>query len=122
MMMQTGKMELMSQQVVLAFLGFYKGAIDGIWSTATIQAKQAYERELNFVPGVPSNGLPFTTKGRLPKGLYWDEKKLLGHRQMTPEKAAEIVRSRTRVAPAVPSKVEQPKVDPVIEDEDDAQE
>ena len=124
--MQTGKAELMAQQVVLAFLGFYKGAIDGIWSGESIRAKQAFEREDAYVPGVPSNGLPFAPKGKLPKGLYWDGKRLLNHRSLTPEKMAEIIKSRTRVAkpaaPVVPPKQEQPvnpKATPTEDQSDD---
>ena len=93
--MQTGKMEMMAQQVVLAFLGYYNGAIDGIWSDATIRAKRNFEYEDAYVPGIPSNGLPFALGAKLPKGLYW-QNKVLNHRDLTPEKAQEIIRSRTR--------------------------
>lgn len=125
--MQTGKAELMAQQVVLAFLGFYKGAIDGIWSGESIRAKQAFEREDAYVPGVPSSGLPFAQKGKLPKGLYWDGKRLLNHRSMTPEKMAEIIKSRTRAPKPVtptPTKPEPVSVRPETNEEsgdDDAE-
>jgi hypothetical protein len=124
--MQTGKMELMAQQVVLAFLGYYNGAIDGIWSDATIKAKRDFEFHDSYVPGIPANGLPFALNEKLPKGLFW-EKKMLNHRQLTPEKAAEIIRTRTRTTqPTTPQKqpVKQPEV--VAEEsensDDDAQE
>lgn len=97
--MQTSKMELMAQQLVLAFLGFYNGAIDGIWSDASIKAKRAFECDDSYTRGIPSNGLPFTLHDKLPKDLYWD-KKLLNHRNLTPEKTQEIIKSRTRTAPA----------------------
>lgn len=124
--MQTGKMELMAQQVVLAFLGYYNGAIDGIWSDATIKAKRDFEFHDSYVPGIPANGLPFSLNEKLPKGLYW-EKKVLNHRQMTPEKAAEIIRSRTRTTqPTNPPKHPVKKPEVVAEEsessDDDAQE
>lgn len=97
--MQTGKLELMAQQVVLAFLGYYNGAIDGIWSDATIKAKRAFEFDDSYVPGIPANGLPFALFDKLPKGLYW-EKKVLNHRNLTPEKMQEIIQKRAR--PVVP--------------------
>jgi hypothetical protein len=124
--MQTGKMELMAQQVVLAFLGYYNGAIDGIWSDATIKAKRDFEFHDSYVPGIPANGLPFSLNEKLPKGLYW-EKKVLNHRQMTPEKAAEIIRSRTRTTqPTNPPKQPGKRPEVVAEEsessDDDAQE
>jgi hypothetical protein len=118
--MQTNKMELMSQQVVLAFLGFYRGAIDGIWSDATMKAKRDFEAHDSYVPGIPSYGMPFALLDKLPKGLKW-EKKLLTHRDLTSEKAAEIIRTRTRATPVV----KQPVVEPEEEEDysdDDAQE
>lgn len=93
--MQTGKVELMAQQVILAFLGFYNGAIDGIWSDASIRAKRAFECDDAYTRGIPSNGLPFTLHDKLPKDLYWD-KKLLNHRNLTPEKMQEIIKSREK--------------------------
>lgn len=93
--MQTGKVELMAQQVILAFLGFYNGAIDGIWSDASIRAKRAFECDDSYTRGIPSNGLPFTLHDKLPKDLYWD-KKLLNHRNLTPEKMQEIIKSREK--------------------------
>ena len=122
--MQTGKMELMSQQVVLAFLGYYNGAIDGIWSAASMKAKVAFECADNYVPGIPSNGLPFGLTDRLPKGLYWD-KKLLNHRDMSAEQAAALIQKRTRqtpVNPQPPVVEEEPELDEEDFSDDDAQE
>jgi len=121
--MQTNKMELMSQQVVLAFLGFYRGAIDGIWSDATMKAKREFEAHDSYVPGIPSYGMPFALLDKLPKGLKW-EKKLLTHKDLTPEKAAEILRTRTRAAtpaPVVETPVEE-ELDEEDYSDDDAQE
>jgi hypothetical protein len=130
--MQTGKVELMAQQVVLAFLGFYNGAIDGIWSDASIRAKRAFECDDAYARGIPSNGLPFTLHDKLPKDLYWD-KKLLNHRNLTPEKMQELIKTRTRTpapvqTPTNPQKQHGQKNQPVVEakesenSDDDAQE
>lgn len=98
--MQTSQIELSAQQLVLAFLGFYKGPIDGIWSTDSILAMKAFERDDSFCPGVPTNGLPFHVTAKLPKGMYWD-KKLVNHRKLSPEKAAELLRTQVKAkAPA----------------------
>lgn len=122
--MQTGKVELMAQQVILAFLGFYNGAIDGIWSDASIRAKRAYECDDSYVRGIPSNGLPFTLNDKLPKDLYW-EKKLLNHRNLTPEKIQELIKSRTKTPATVPAptqnnsqKLNGPKNQPPVEAKD----
>jgi len=129
--MQTSQIELSAQQLVLAFLGFYKGPIDGIWSTDSIVAMKAFERDDDFCPGVPTNGLPFSVAAKLPKGMYWD-KKLVNHRKLSPEKAAELlstqvksVRPVTVTATPTPTVVQnRSKVQPVSEPEadDDAQE
>ena len=126
--MQTSQIELSAQQLVLAFLGFYKGPIDGIWSTDSINAMKAFERDDSFCPGVPTNGLPFPVTAKLPKGMYWD-KKLVNHRKLSPEKAAELLRTQVKAKPApvqAPQQksVQNPKSQPVEEPEadDDAQE
>lgn len=69
--MQVVKEELKYQQIVLKHLGFYKGPIDGIWSTGTINAKKQFEFKREFSPAIPSNGLPFGLQDRLPKGLHF---------------------------------------------------
>lgn len=108
--MQYDKLELCSQQTVLAFLGFYNGAIDGIWSADTIKAMKAFERDDKFLPAVPTSGLPFKLNCRLPKGMYWDQR-LVAHRNLTPEKARELLDKRMR-KPKVETPVE---TQPVIE-------
>lgn len=100
--MQYDEMELRAQQLVLAFLGFYNGAIDGIWSDATIRAMKAFECEDSFLPAVPTFGLPFRLNCRLPKGMYWD-KRLVAHRNLTPEKARELLEKRSPKKPAEPT-------------------
>lgn len=69
--MQVGKEELRYQQAVLKHLGFYKGKLDGIWSAGSIEAKKKFEYTREFSPAIPTNGLPFGTAERLPKGLFF---------------------------------------------------
>lgn len=99
--MQHADMELRAQQLVLAFLGFYNGLIDGIWSDATIRAMQAFECDDKFLPAVPTTGYPFASKSRLPKGMYWD-KNLVAHTKLTPEIAAELLKKRTPIVHSAP--------------------
>jgi peptidoglycan hydrolase-like protein with peptidoglycan-binding domain len=99
--MQHADMELRAQQLVLAFLGFYNGMIDGIWSDATIRAMQAFECDDRFLPAVPTTGYPFANRSRLPKGMYWD-KNLVAHTKLTPEIAAELLKKRTQVVHSAP--------------------
>lgn len=68
---QCGTEQIKAQQMVLAHLGFYKGKIDGIWSTKSITAKREFEAG-NFDPCVPNGGFPFEKRGSLPMGLYWE--------------------------------------------------
>lgn len=92
--MQTGNAEIRAQQLVLAYLGFYNGVIDGTWSDASIRAMKAFECDDSFLPAVPTNGLPFPVNAKLPKGMFWD-KKLVSHRKMTTEDAKAILAART---------------------------
>lgn len=99
--MQYDPIEIRAQQVVLAFLGYYNGAIDGIWSAATINAMQKFECADEFLPAVPTGGLPFPANSRLPKGMYWD-KRTVSHRSLTPEKIKEILDRRSRTVQSTP--------------------
>lgn len=114
--MQYKKDELQAQQLVLAFLGYYKGVIDGIWSTASIQAKQAFECADNYLPAAPTFGLPFAPGSRLPKDMLWD-KGFLTHKNLTIERAKEIFDAQTVPAPktkvAAAHVIEEPKVEKV---------
>lgn len=114
--MQYKKDELQAQQLVLAFLGYYKGVIDGIWSTASIQAKQAFECADNYLPAAPTFGLPFAPGSRLPKGLLWD-KGFLIHKDLTVERAKEIYDAQSVPAPktkvTAAHVIEEPKVEKV---------
>jgi len=109
--MQTRESELQAQQLVLAFLGFYRGRIDGIWSDASIKAKQAFEMSEQFVPAQPNNGLPFTAGCRLPKKLRW-ERGYLTHANLTNEKIKEILDRQAPKPMPVAEKKEQVKPAP----------
>lgn len=70
--MQTTKGQLERQQQIMAALGFYRGKVDGIWSTKTIEAKKAWELSGKFGPGIPNFGLPLANKGPYPRGIRID--------------------------------------------------
>lgn len=95
--MQTSKDELKAQQTVMAFLGFYKGPIDGIWSMDSISAKRRFEEDDLFLPCYPNNGLPFTARQKLPANLYWKADGKLSHRDLTEDKEREIVERQQKV-------------------------
>ena len=63
-------------QIIMTYLGFYDGACDGVWGPKCIAAKRKWEFDDSFEPAVPSNGLPFTGRDRLPKGLIYMHKGL----------------------------------------------
>lgn len=89
--MQVTKEKMAAQQLVLFHLGYYKGNIDGIWSTATINAKRAFEADPSFVPAYPNGGMPFGDRDKLPKGWRYGTKGVIGHSDLTPERAKEIM-------------------------------
>lgn len=107
--MQYSQTELRAQQLVLAYLGFYKGPIDGIWSGDSISAKRRFECEDSFIPAAPSSGLPFPHRAKLPKGCQWDKEGLLTHRGMTPERAAELLKTQQKKVATAQPQVEKPK-------------
>lgn len=89
--MQVTKEKMAAQQLVLFHLGYYKGNIDGIWSTATIEAKRRFEADPSFVPAYPNNGMPFGERDKLPKNWRYGAKGVIGHADLTPEAAKEIM-------------------------------
>lgn len=89
--MQVTKEKMAAQQLVLFHLGYYKGNIDGIWSESTIKAKRAFEADPSFVPAYPNHGLPFGDRDKLPKGWRYGAKGVIGHADLTPELAKEIM-------------------------------
>ncbi|AGS82078.2 putative lysozyme [Pseudomonas phage PaBG] len=115
--MQTSKEKLMAQQLVLFHLGFYKGLIDGIWSTATITAKKKFEADMSFLPAYPNQGLPFGERDKLPKNMYYANG-LIKHRELTPEREKEIMDAmKARMGAATR---EEPKVEVGITEIDGA--
>jgi len=90
--MQVTKEKMAAQQLVLFHLGFYKGNIDGIWSAATIAAKRQFEADPSFLPAYPNHGLPFGDRDKLPKGWRYGHKGVIGHADLSPERAAEIMK------------------------------
>lgn len=92
--MQISKDKLMAQQLVMFHLGFYKGQIDGIWSTASIEAKRKFEVDDLFLPAYPNGGLPFGERDKLPKGMKYVEGNVITHETLTKERAAEIMAAK----------------------------
>lgn len=89
--MQLTKEKLQAQQLVLFHLGYYKGNIDGIWSQATITAKKQFEADVAFLPAYPNGGLPFGERDKLPKGMRYGVRGVIGHSDLTPERTKEIM-------------------------------
>lgn len=63
-------------QVIMTMMDLYDGACDGVWGPKCIAAKAKWELMDEFEPGVPSNGLPFNGRGKLPAGLMYAHKGL----------------------------------------------
>ncbi|QYW03823.1 hypothetical protein pEaSNUABM46_00180 [Erwinia phage pEa_SNUABM_46] len=63
-------------QVIMTMLDLYDGACDGVWGPKCIAAKRKWELMDEFEPGVPSNGLPFNGRGKLPQGFMYAHKGL----------------------------------------------
>lgn len=79
-------------QIIMTFLGYYDGDCDGVWGPKCIAAKRVWEFEDSFEPAVPSNGLPFTGRDRLPKGLMYSRKGLkISCLKMTEEDVQKIL-------------------------------
>lgn len=88
--MQVTPEKIKAQQLVLFHLGFYKGVIDGVWSQKTIDAKLKFEADPQFLPAYPNRGLPFGDRDKLPKNMRYDQKGLIVHTGITPERRQEI--------------------------------
>ncbi|AQT28649.1 putative lysozyme [Erwinia phage vB_EamM_Yoloswag] len=59
------------QQLIMTMLGYYDGVCDGAWGPKCVAAKAKWELDDSFEPAVPSNGLPFVGRGKLPKGMNY---------------------------------------------------
>lgn len=125
--MQHQAEELKYQQMVLRHLGFYRGKIDGIWSSGSIEAKRQYEFDKSFRPAIPNNGLPFGTSDRLPANLSFtrkgnvvvlmardmtdeDIKRMLGNTQAESAKSEPVIE-----APATPLVIEAPTEEQAVQ-------
>lgn len=71
--MQLKKPQLQRQQVIMSKLGFYRHKCDGIWGPASIAAKKQWESKPEFIPGLPTNGLPFGDRDYTPNGVRFDK-------------------------------------------------
>lgn len=114
--MQTSKEEIMAQQLIMAFLGFYRGVIDGIWSGASISAMQAFECSDLFAPAVPTFGLPFPLNARLPKGMRWHNR-LVTHVRLSPDAAETLLKSRQAYVAPAPVVADTPAPEPTVTQE-----
>lgn len=94
--MQTMKHQLIAQQVVLAYLGYYKGTIDGIWGPASYEAKRAYDNSETF-DGVPTSGTPFARDVKIPRALRWRDN-CLWHKDCDQDKFDELVKASQKAA------------------------
>lgn len=111
--MQVTKEKMAAQQLVLFHLGYYKGTIDGIWSTSTIAAKRNFEADPSFLPAYPNNGLPFGERDKLPKGWRYGAKGVISHSDLTPERAKEIMDAHAgRISAAAAAKAAEGAVQP----------
>lgn len=110
--MQIKKHELQRQQMIMAFLGFYKHKCDGIWGPEAIEAKRLWERDSSYIPALPSNGLPFGDRDPLPKNVIYDRvSRLITHVNLTDEQIAEYVAA----ASVTSNKPSEPKEDAHVE-------
>lgn len=109
--MQTEPEQLKRQQVILKHLGHYRDRCDGIWAVKSIEAMKKYERHPSFKPGIPTNGLPFSSTGPLPAGISRDPNnpRLLTCEGLDDKRAAEILE---RERPREPAQQPTPKQEP----------
>lgn len=77
--MQVTPEQLKRQQLIMKALGFFHGIPDGVWGPQSISAKQAFEKDRRFLPGLPNNGLPFREGVALPAGMTMRKDGLFHH-------------------------------------------
>ena len=64
--------DMLHQQAVMQVLGYYTGALDGVWGPKSQQAKRDWENSGQFQHAIPNGGLPFKIGSALPIGVHWD--------------------------------------------------
>lgn len=77
--MQYETHQLRRQQLIMHCLGFYNGALDGIWGPKSIEAKKRFEASPKFMPAIPANGMPFAGRAPFPNGITAGRDGLLYH-------------------------------------------
>lgn len=120
MKLETNPKVLQRQQVILAFLGYYKGKLDGIWGKESINAKKDFEVSGKFAPGLPNRGLPFVNTDSMPKGVFADpfNKGLLSAKGLSEEDISRMIQEKgEHTGNAVAKNVEAPIIDkPKVEE------
>lgn len=78
--MQVKEEQLKRQQAIMKALGFYHAVPDGVWGPDSIKAKKKWESDAkSFIPGIPNDGLPFSSDGPFPAGMTYDRQTGLLH-------------------------------------------
>ena len=120
MKLETNPKVLQRQQVILAFLGYYEGKLDGIWGKDSINAKKDFEVSGKFAPGLPNRGLPFVNTDSMPKGVFSDpfNKGLLSAKGLSEDDIAKMIQEKgEHTGNAITKNIEAPIIDkPKVED------
>ena len=120
--------QLATMQAVMRVLGYYDGAVDGVWGPKCVTAIRSWECDDSFDPALPTRGYPITYPSRLPKGLTWQPgagTKIMfsGLPAEQAAKVKELLEAYTPITssdidaaldPAPAAKVEAAKVEPVV--------
>ena len=80
-------------QVIMAVLGYYEGACNGVWGQKSIDAMRKWELADDFEPATPQNGKPFTGRGKLPDGIHYGAGLTLITEHLYSEKAQELLKT-----------------------------
>lgn len=100
--MQYETAQLRRQQLIMHVLGFYDGALDGIWGPKSIEAKKRFEASPKFMPAIPANGMPFAGRAPFPNGITACRDGLLYHEAI--EGMLEKERAQAEAEAAQPKK------------------
>ncbi len=93
--------QLLQQQCILKGLGFYTGALDGIWGPKSIAAMRQWESTPSFKPAIPNDGMPLSDREPLPtlvtkKRISGSTAMLLHHPSIYEEPIAEETKVSTK--------------------------